>query len=141
MRVSQLPYPSSKQRLLMATNLLSGFKTGTYKILLGLSKGVSGVVTEPYYGAKKKGFKGGSIGLGKGLGGLIYRPIRGGLEFVAYPLAGAVNTPAYLRRRIKQKKKEDDANFNKIFGYDSGVCGFENELDEITCDQLWIDSS
>ena len=48
-----------------------------------MGRGISGIVYEPYIGAKKKGFKGGVKGIGWGIAGLVGRPIKGGLTFVA----------------------------------------------------------
>ena len=44
---------------------------------------VTGVVVEPYRGAKKNGFKGGAYGIVKGVGGLVARPIKGGFDLVS----------------------------------------------------------
>ena len=44
---------------------------------------MTGVVVEPYRGAKKNGFKGGAIGIVKGVGGLVARPIKGGYDLVS----------------------------------------------------------
>lgn len=48
-----------------------------------VGKGISGVVMEPYRGAKSKGIKGGTIGIGKGIAGLLGRPIKGGFFLMA----------------------------------------------------------
>ena len=51
--------------------------------LYNISLGVSGIVTEPYKGAKKSGLKGGTVGIGKGLAGLIGKPLKGAYYFMA----------------------------------------------------------
>lgn len=48
-----------------------------------MTKGITGVVYEPYKGMKKNGVKGGAIGVFKGVAGLVGRPIKGGYEFVS----------------------------------------------------------
>ena len=82
-RSSSLPYPKDAEKKKWASNFLSGLGKGTSMALIQISLGVSGIVTEPYKGAKKNGFKGGTIGMGKGLIGLIGRPLKGGFYFLA----------------------------------------------------------
>lgn len=60
-----------------------GIGIGTYSAVKEVTKGVTGVVVEPYRGAKKNGFKGGAIGIVKGVGGLVARPIKGGFDLVS----------------------------------------------------------
>ena len=79
-----------------APNLVRGVGRGTGSLVYGVCRGVGGVVYEPYIGAKQRGFRGMSLGFFKGLGGLIGRPIKGGFDFLAQPIAGALNTPNYL---------------------------------------------
>jgi len=68
-----------------------------------VGRGISGVVYEPYKGAKKSGFKGGALGVGKGLVGLVGRPVKGGLTFVAQTGAGVVNTPKWIGKKLQKK--------------------------------------
>ena len=72
-----------------------------------VGRGISGVIYDPYIGAKKKGFKGGMKGVGVGLAGLVGRPIKGGLTFVAQTGAGVVNTPKWIGKKLKKKKTSD----------------------------------
>jgi vacuolar protein sorting-associated protein 13A/C len=69
-----------------------------------ISLGISGIVTEPYEGAKKNGFKGGAIGMGKGIVGFIFRPLKGGYFFLAHFIVGLGNTPFYIMNKLKKKK-------------------------------------
>jgi hypothetical protein len=62
---------------------VSGLGKGTSMALYNISLGVSGIVTEPYKGAKKSGIKGGTVGIGKGLAGLIGKPLKGAYYFMA----------------------------------------------------------
>jgi hypothetical protein len=52
-------------------------------LLKNAARGVSGILYEPYIGAKTKGIKGGGIGVFKGIGGFVYKPLRGCFDFVA----------------------------------------------------------
>lgn len=56
---------------------------GTFGLANGIYKGISGIVTEPYKGAKSSGVKGGLKGAAKGIGGVVYRPVKGVCDFVA----------------------------------------------------------
>jgi len=68
-----------------------------------VGRGISGVVYEPYKGAKKSGFKGGALGVGKGLVGLVGRPVKGVLTFGAQTGAGVVNTPKWIGKKLQKK--------------------------------------
>jgi hypothetical protein len=113
-RASCLPYPKDGEKKKWASNFISGLGKGTSMALYNISLGVSGVVTEPYKGAKKSGFKGGTVGMGKGLIGLIGKPIKGVYYFMAQPLVGLGKTPGYIKKKLKRKKfevRENDTNF------------------------------
>lgn len=69
MKASRLPFPTNSY---WASNVATGFGKGTGSMLYGILRGVGGVVYDPYIGAKKKGIRGGGIGVVKGLGGLVY---------------------------------------------------------------------
>ena len=89
-------------------------------MLYGVARGISGIVYDPYIGAKQSGLKGGGIGVVKGLGGVVARPIKGCFDFVAQPIVGIINTPHYIYKRLRIKKDPTDAkdlNFS-IFGLD-----------------------
>lgn len=78
-----MPYPKDNEKKKWASNFVSGLGKGTQMALYNISLGVSGIVVEPYKGAKKNGIKGGTIGMGKGLLGLIGKPLKGGFYFLA----------------------------------------------------------
>lgn len=77
--------------------------------------GVAGIVIEPIKGAKKKGLKGATIGVGKGLLGLICKPVAGGIDMVTYTTRGIGNTPKtiYLGagKLFKRKGKKIKINY------------------------------
>lgn len=85
-----------------------------------LAWGVGGVFYEPYLGVKKRGIYGGCVGIVKGIGGLVQRPLKGGFEFFAQPVAGLCNTPGFIYKKLTTKKDPTSmkvTNF-KIFGID-----------------------
>lgn len=90
-----------------ANNVVTGIGKGTGSVVWEVGRGISGIVYEPYKGAKKKGFKGGMKGVGLGLAGLVGRPIKGGLTFVAQTGAGVVNTPRWIGKKLKKKKSNN----------------------------------
>lgn len=100
----RLGRPSSSK---WADDVVTGIGKGTGSVVWQVGRGISGVVYEPYIGAKKKGFKGGALGVGKGLVGLVGRPIKGSLTFVAQAGAGVVNTPIWIGKKFKKKPKKD----------------------------------
>ena len=48
----------------------------------GLFRGLTGIVYEPYKGARKKGLKGFGVGMGKGLVGIVAKPVGGTVGLV-----------------------------------------------------------
>jgi hypothetical protein len=81
MRASRLAHPPKESY--WASNAVSGVGTGAQSLVLGVFKGVGGVIYEPYLGAKTNGFRGGCIGIFKGIRGLVGKPIKGGFDFIA----------------------------------------------------------
>ena len=119
MSAARLPFPPPESY--WASNFVYGFGKGTSSMLYGVARGIGGIVYDPYIGAKQRGLKGGSIGVVKGLGGIVARPIKGCFDFVAQPIAGIINTPHFIYKRLKIKKDPTDkkeTNFT-IFGIDS----------------------
>lgn len=99
-----------------AGNVVEGLGRGTQSLLYNTIKGFSGVLYEPYIGAKMRGIKGGSIGFFKGLTGLIFKPIRGCFDFVTQPVAGFLNTPNYIytRMRVRNAKPRHRITFQEL---------------------------
>lgn len=60
-----------KKKKAHPSNVISGVYRGTTVLIGSVVEGVAGVVVQPVVGAKKKGFKGATLGVGKGLLGLI----------------------------------------------------------------------
>ena len=94
MRSSRMAFPPKESY--WAPNLVRGVGRGTGSLFYGIFRGLGGVVYEPYIGAKERGFRGMSIGIFKGIGGLVGRPVKGGFDFLAQPIAGALNTPNFI---------------------------------------------
>ena len=63
-------------------NIISGIGYGGVALIKGIAEGVTGIVTEPYKGARKKGAKGAVVGVGKGIIGLVAKPIGGTVGLV-----------------------------------------------------------
>lgn len=64
-------------------NVVTGVGYGAGAMLIGVFDGVSGIVTQPYKGAKQNGVSGAAKGLGKGIIGLVSKPIAGTVDFVS----------------------------------------------------------
>ena len=63
-------------------NLASGIGYGGMAFATGLFRGLTGIVYEPYKGARKKGVKGFGVGIGKGLVGVVAKPVGGTVGLV-----------------------------------------------------------
>jgi vacuolar protein sorting-associated protein 13A/C len=83
-----------------AGDVVTGVGKGTHSLIVGLGRGVGGLVYEPYLGAQENGFVGMSFGIFKGIGGFFIRPLVGGFEFITQPLVGIINTPKCIYKKL-----------------------------------------
>jgi hypothetical protein len=70
------------------TGLGSGVKVASKEVVFGLFDGVTGLVTQPYYGTKKDGVVGFGKGIGKGVGGLVFKTSAAAFGVTGYTLKG-----------------------------------------------------
>nr|OQO00313.1 hypothetical protein B0A51_17763 [Rachicladosporium sp. CCFEE 5018] len=70
------------------TGITSGLIAGCKGIVLGTYDGVTGLVTQPYVGARDGGVVGGVLGIGKGLVGAPMKLCEAMAAPVGYPLKG-----------------------------------------------------
>ncbi|KAF2100516.1 UDP-Glycosyltransferase/glycogen phosphorylase, partial [Rhizodiscina lignyota] len=70
------------------TGVQSGIKTAAKEFGYGMYDGITGLVTQPYLGAKKKGAEGFVKGVGKGIAGLVTKPGAGIYGIPAYTMKG-----------------------------------------------------
>jgi hypothetical protein len=70
------------------TGIQSGLKTAGKELGIGLFEGITGLVTQPYKGAKKEGAKGFMKGMGKGLAGIYIKPSAGAFAIPGYAMKG-----------------------------------------------------
>jgi hypothetical protein len=70
------------------TGLGSGVKVASKEVVFGLFDGVTGLVTQPYYGTKKDGVVGFGEGLVKGFGGLVFKTSAAAFGMPGYTLKG-----------------------------------------------------
>lgn len=54
--------------------------------------------TQPVQGAEKSGLPGFLLGIGKGIGGLVIKPVSGVIDAVSKTSEGIKNTPEFLSR-------------------------------------------
>lgn len=87
-------------------NVISGLGYGGAAFAKGIFYGITGLVTEPYKGAKKKGAKGLMTGVGKGFVGLVAKPVGGTVGLVGCTVQGAVNTPGTIKSAVTTKGKK-----------------------------------
>ena len=95
-------------------NVVTGLGYGGKEFIVGFYDGITGVVTQPYKGAKENGVKGALKGVGKGMVGLVSKPLAGTVDFISCTTQGVVNTPGQISRGFKsiknRKKKGDTGN-------------------------------
>ena len=70
------------------TGIQSGLKAAGKEFGIGIYEGITGLVTQPYSGAKKEGTKGFFKGMGKGIAGVQFKPSAAALALPAYALQG-----------------------------------------------------
>ncbi|KAG0154602.1 hypothetical protein PDIDSM_170 [Penicillium digitatum] len=70
------------------TGFRSGLAAAETELRDGFYYGITGLVTQPQYGAKHHGTKGMVKGIGKGIGGVILKPPAGICGLFGYPLVG-----------------------------------------------------
>ena len=69
-----------------------------------IGKGITGVVTEPIKGGKKKGFSGAISGTVKGLAGLVVKPVTGVLDVASHTAEGIKNTATRFDKDDEQER-------------------------------------
>ena len=106
-------------------NLASGVGYGGMAFAKGLFRGITGIVYEPYKGAKKSGVKGFGVGMGKGLVGVVAKPVGGTVGLVGCTVQGAVSTPSTIKKAVTKKK--DGTTGEEI---DEGGAAAENAEEE-----------
>ena len=109
-------------------NILSGVGYGGYALVKGIFDGVTGLVTEPYKGAKKKGAKGAAVGVGRGLMGLVAKPVGGTVGLVGCTVQGAVSTPGTIKSALTKKDKSGAQGSSKAEELKSADDGLEMEF-------------
>jgi len=82
-----------------AKHLGDGVWLGMKGLGFGVSKGVTGVVTQPVKGAREEGFVGALKGTGRGLAGAVVKPTVGFVDLFARTIEGIANTPGYFNSR------------------------------------------
>ena len=84
-------------------NMVSGVGYGGLAFCKGIFFGITGLVTEPYKGAKKTGAKGFASGIGKGLIGVVAKPVAGTVGLVGHTIEGTLSTPGTIKKAMTKK--------------------------------------
>lgn len=147
-RVFKIPVKETKR--FVPGNVASGLLMGTGKLLIGIAKGIGGLVYEPIKGAKENGFRGATKGLGKGILGLVCKPVAGTLELVTLTFRGVSNTPSsmyrsalklYKKKKAKKEKAKKSINLNELEdcapnNFEMHVENFENLNDNEKIEEI-----
>lgn len=81
-------------------NVLEGLGYGLKSTFTGIASGITGVVENPYAGAKKDGVTGFLKGTYKGVSGLVVKPISGALDFFSKTSEGIKNTASSNDKQV-----------------------------------------
>jgi UDP:flavonoid glycosyltransferase YjiC (YdhE family) len=116
----------------------SGLRAAGKEFYDGFYYGVTGLVTQPRYGYKKKGTKGMIKGVGKGLGGVFFKPPAGLWGLAGYPLSG-------LRRKLLDslgKSSEGQIILSRIAqGHEEMCASSADERSEVVRKWMIIEES
>ncbi|KAH8687247.1 hypothetical protein BGZ60DRAFT_363549 [Tricladium varicosporioides] len=82
------------------TGVGSGVKVAGKEFTLGIFDGVTGLVTQPFNGARKDGFGGFAAGIGRGVGGLVFKTGAAVFGLPGYTLKG-------VEKQIQKRKQRD----------------------------------
>lgn len=94
-------------------NMVSGVGYGGLAFAKGIVFGITGLVTQPYKGAKKSGAKGAAVGVGKGLIGLVAKPVAGTVGLVGCTVEGTISTPGTIKKAMTKKSKSGNNDFEE----------------------------
>ena len=83
--------------------MVSGVGYGGLAFAKGIFFGITGLVTEPYKGARKTGPKGFAAGIGKGLIGVVAKPVAGTVGLVGHTIEGTLSTPGTIKKAMTKK--------------------------------------
>ncbi|KAF2006736.1 glycosyltransferase family 1 protein [Amniculicola lignicola CBS 123094] len=110
------------------TDMQSGVRTGLKELGLGFYEGISGLVTDPYKGAKKEGAAGFVKGVGRGIAGVPLRVMGGVFALPGYAMKG-------LYQEAMKSKGADVQNYiiaaRISQGYDKAATISEGERKDI----------
>jgi UDP:flavonoid glycosyltransferase YjiC (YdhE family) len=81
-------YGDTVRRPARITGFHSGMAAAGKELALGFYDGFSGLILQPYRGARNGGVLGAAKGVGRGLGGVVFKTQAGLAGCVAYPLKG-----------------------------------------------------
>ncbi|CDW82625.1 ph domain containing protein [Stylonychia lemnae] len=81
-------------------NVLEGVGYGLKSTFTGIASGITGVIENPYSGAKKDGVTGFLKGTYKGVSGLVVKPISGALDFFSKTSEGIKNTASSNDKQV-----------------------------------------
>ena len=85
-------------------DVVEGVGLGFKSLFKSIGKGITGVVTEPIKGGKKKGFSGAISGTVKGLAGLVVKPVTGVLDVASHTAEGIKNTATRFDKDDEQER-------------------------------------
>ncbi|KAF1843089.1 glycosyltransferase family 1 protein [Cucurbitaria berberidis CBS 394.84] len=125
------------------TGVHSGLRAGRDELLHGVRDGVTGIVMQPYHGAKDNGVVGALRGIGFGVGGFVLKDIAALLGPLAYSMKGLdaeywkrYQPTVYLRRarimqgQVELQKLESESRAARMDGAKGGGGSVVDKRDE-----------
>ena len=120
--------------------MVSGMGYGGLAFAKGIVFGITGLVTQPYKGAKKSGAKGAAVGVGKGLIGLVAKPVAGTVGLVGCTVEGTISTPGTIKKAMTKKSKSGNNDFEEEKKEEDDDDGLEvtpvQRESEVICDSM-----
>ena len=81
-----------------------GVAKGAVSLAKGITSGVTGIITQPFEGARHGGFEGFFTGVGKGLLGIVAKPVVGIVDFASNVTEGIKNTTTVFEEEIDRQR-------------------------------------
>lgn len=113
------------------TGFGSGVKVASKEVYYGLYDGFTGLVTQPYNGAKHDGPLGFVKGIGRGVGGLVFKTSAAAFGMPGYTLKG-------LEKQLEKRYSRGLKASLLVVRIKQGILAFERATEEVCCFCLFV---
>eukprot|EP00916_Digyalum_oweni_P023189 GHVL01038510.1.p1 GENE.GHVL01038510.1~~GHVL01038510.1.p1 ORF type:complete len:560 (+),score=128.04 GHVL01038510.1:35-1714(+) len=105
-------------------HLVDGLWKGTASIAIGISLGITSLVTTPWIMAREQGFIGFCKGVGLGTASLIFLPTIGAAFCIYHLFYGIIMTPISITSRLQGKSYDNDENRWKYYSLEDDIATY-----------------